>query len=230
MPGLLIKDRFIQEVDKARSRGWIMEPAAKGLLREAGMDCPDFVWARDLDDALEFARHRGFPLVAKVVSPVAMHKSDVGGVITGINSIQELKDAYSTLSRIDGFSGVLVEEVLQGIELILGAKIDFQFGPVIILGMGGVAVEIYNDTTIRMAPLRESDVNSMIQDLRGRPLLEGYRGKQPVNIDALGKAVVRFSRFVIDIQGYMESIDINPLICNSKRCVVADARIILKKE
>ncbi len=227
---MLIKDRFVQEVGTARSRGWIMEPAAKGLLREAGMDCPDFVWARDLGQALGFATQKGFPLVAKVVSPKAMHKSDVGGVITGINSMQELRDAYSTLSRIDGFAGAIVEETVQGIELILGANIDFQFGPVVILGMGGVAVEIYNDTIIRMAPLKEKDVDSMVQGLRGRPLLEGFRGKQPVNMEVLRKAVVRFSRFVVDIQGYMESIDINPLICNSKRCVVADARIVLKKE
>jgi hypothetical protein len=122
---------------------------------------------------------------------------------------------------------MLVEESLSGFELIVGAKKDYQFGPVILLGIGGTGVEIYRDAVLRMAPLKSTDIESMITGLRAHQLLEGYRGAEPVNLKALKHLLALFSNLVITVEDYFESIDLNPVMCNSQKCVVADARIML---
>jgi len=212
----------------SRELGWVLEPEAKRLFSLAGLDVPKFMLATELEQAVRFARDIGYPLVAKVVSPRALHKSDVGGVVVDIDTDAKLTKAYRRFSKFDGFTGMLVEEMLSGVELIVGAKIDYQFGPVILLGMGGIGVEIYRDTTLRMAPLKEKDVESMLRDLKAHQLLEGYRGSEPVNLAELKAMVVAFSSLVMEIEGLIESIDLNPVLCSSKRCAVADARIMLK--
>ena len=209
--------------------GWVLEPQAKRLLSLAGLDVPRFIWTTTIDDAIQFAEKIGYPLVGKVVSPRIVHKSDGGGVELGITGETGLRETFSRFSRIEGFAGMLVEEMLAGIELIIGAKGDYQFGPVILLGIGGTFVELYKDVTLRMAPLRERDIASMIRSLRAHPLLEGYRGLSPVNLNALTKTLLTFSDLVMDLEEWFESVDLNPVICSSERCTVADARIILKK-
>jgi hypothetical protein len=169
----------------------------------------------------------GFPVVAKVVSPKVIHKSDLGGVVSGISNDEKLRETFSRFSRLEGFAGVLVEEMLAGVELIVGAKMDYQFGPVILLGIGGTGVEIYGDTTLRMAPLSEADVASAIRGLRAYRLLEGYRGSDPISLDRLTEMLLVFSNLVMKLQDRFESIDLNPVMCSPDRCVVADARIML---
>jgi succinyl-CoA synthetase beta subunit len=208
--------------------GWVLEPEAKRLFSLAGLDVPRFILAREPGEAVRFAREIGYPVVAKVVSPGVVHKSDVGGVVVAIDSDAKLTETFRRLSRIEGFAGVLVEEMLSGVELIVGAKVDYQFGPVILLGMGGIGVEIYRDTTLRMAPLKEKDVDSMLKNLKAHQLLEGYRGSEPVNLTELKGMVAAFSDLVMELEGYIESIDLNPVLCSSRRCVVADARIMLE--
>jgi acyl-CoA synthetase (NDP forming) len=117
--------------------------------------------------------------------------------------------------------------MLGGLELIVGGTVDVQFGPVVLFGMGGVGVEIYRDAAIRMAPLERDDVESMIGELRARPLLEGYRGAAPIDRDGLAGMVVRFSQLLVELQDRVASVDLNPVFCTAERCVVADARIIL---
>lgn len=220
-----------KEIEKILSasiqNGWIMEPEAKRLLSLAGVDIPNFRWATGIEEAIRFAMEIGFPVVAKVVSHKVIHKSDVDGVVTGIDSDGKLREVFSRFSHFDGFAGVLVEEMLAGVELIVGAKIDYQFGPVILLGIGGTGVEIYGDTTLRMAPLSEADVVSMVRALRAHQLLEGYRGSDPIRIDRLTEMLLAFSNLVMELECDIESIDLNPVICSSDRCVVADARIML---
>jgi hypothetical protein len=123
---------------------------------------------------------------------------------------------------------MLVEETVQGVEMIVGAKIDFQFGPVILLGMGGTAVEVCPDAVIRMAPLEERDPELMIDSLKGRRLLEGYRGRAPINLASLSNLLFRFSQVVMDLQAFIESIDLNPVICSLQASVIADVRVMLK--
>jgi succinyl-CoA synthetase beta subunit len=204
-----------------------MEPRAKEILRLAGVEVPLYCWAKNQDEALEFAAKQGYPLAMKVVSPQVLHKTDAGGVVVGIDSREGLLAAFAHMRLIPGFAGVHLEEMCQGIELIIGAKIDYQFGPVLLLGLGGVSVEIYKDTVIRMAPLEKNEVEAMVHSLKAHELLQGFRGAAAINMEALGTLMTTFSKLVVDLSAEIESIDLNPVFCNEKRCVVADARIIL---
>jgi succinyl-CoA synthetase beta subunit len=214
----------------ARETGWVLEPQAKQLLSMAGLDVPRFTWAHDVEEATRFARTIGYPVVAKVVSPAIIHKSDAGGVIVGVTGDEGLDAAYERFRALAGFAGMLVEEMVEGIELIWGAKVDYQFGPIILVGIGGTSVEIYKDTSIRMAPLAAKDVASMVHGLRAHELLEGYRGGAPINRQALTASLMAFSSLVMDGEHLIESIDLNPVLCTAERCIVADARIMLAKE
>ena len=212
----------------SRGRGWVMEPEAKRLFSLAGLGVPRFAVAGDLATAVLAAGKIGYPVVAKVVSPDVVHKSDVGGVLPGIGTESELEEAFRRISTIKGFTGILIEEMLTGVELIVGAKVDRQFGPVVILGIGGTGVELYDDVSIRMAPVSPSDVDSMINGLKARALLLGHRGAPPVDRRALMEMLVAFSRLVMELEGAIDSIDLNPVFCSSERCVVGDARIMLR--
>ena len=214
----------------SRDLGWVLEPEAKRLCSLAGLTVPRFMWATEVDKAIRFAGKIGYPVVAKVVSPQVLHKSDVGGVVVDIDSDKKLREAFHRLSHITGFAGMLVEEMVSGIELIAGAKIDYQFGPVILLGVGGTGVEVYRDITMRMAPLKAEDVTSMVRALKAHHLLEGYRGSEPISMSELTRTMVAFSDLVMDLEELIESIDLNPLLCTADRCVVADARIMLTDE
>ncbi len=208
--------------------GWVLEPQAKRLLASIGLEVPRFLSTSQIEEAIRFMREIGYPVVAKVVSPKVIHKSGRSGVEVGIDSERKLRETFHRFSKFEGFAGMLVEETISGIELIVGAKNDFQFGPVILFGMGGSWVEIYRDVILRLAPLNPKDIESMMKCLKARPLLEGYRGSSSVNFKELNKLLMTFSDLVIDLEGEMESIDLNPVFCSSERCVVADARIMLK--
>jgi len=212
----------------AKGTGWVLEPQAKRLLSLAGLDVPRFFFATTVEETIRFAKEIGYPLVGKVVSPEVLHKSEKNGVELGIDGDRRLRETFHRFSKIEGFVGMLVEERVSGIELIVGAKNDFQFGPVILFGIGGVWVEIYRDVVLRMAPLSQRDIDSMVRCLKARPLLEGYRGTHPVHLEKLNKLLVTFSDLVLDLESEIESIDLNPVICSSERCVVSDARIILQ--
>lgn len=207
--------------------GWVLEPEAKKILSLAGITVPKSVLMKVPADISIVERELHYPLAAKIVSPQVIHKSDVKGVAVGITSPEELKTVLRRFKKIKGFTGVIVEEMVEGIELIIGAKIDYQFGPMILLGMGGTGVEIYRDSTLKMAPIGEADIDSMIENLKAKKLLRGYRGAEAINLANLKKLLISFSRMTMKIEQYIESIDLNPVICNSHDCVVADARIML---
>jgi len=219
-----IKDILIY----SQKHDWVLEPDAKRLLRLAGIKVPKFSRVTTVDDALDFAHKNNYPVVAKVVSSEVVHKSDVGGVTLGITDDGTLTETFERFSAIKGFCGMLVEESLSGFELIVGAKVDYQFGPVVLLGIGGTGVEIYRDTVLRMAPLRPEDAASMIKGLKAHQLLEGYRGAESVNVEQLIHLLITFSELVMQIELYFESIDLNPVMCTAEQCIVADARIMLR--
>ena len=214
----------------SRELGWVLEPEAKRLCSLAGLTVPRFAVATKAEEATRFGQKIGYPVAAKVVSPHVLHKSDVGGVAVDIDSDEKLREVFHRFSQFTGFAGMLVEEMVSGVELIAGAKIDYQFGPVILLGMGGTGVEIYRDVTMRMAPLKPEDVTSMVRALKAHQLLEGYRGSEPISMSELTRTMVAFSTLVMDLEELIESIDLNPLLCTADRCVVADARIMLTDE
>ena len=223
----MLKTAICEALNSATESGWVLEPDAKHLLKTAGLKVPAFKVCPEVSEAVAWAGKIGYPVVAKVVSPKAMHKSELKGVVVGIGDDDALREAYKHFRRIDGFCGMLVESIAAGVEVIVGAKIDYQFGPVILLGMGGTAVEIYQDTAIRMAPLIERDVWSMVGSLKARRLLEGYRGSEAVSMEALVETMLTFSDLVLTLGERFESIDLNPVMCSAEDCIIADARIVL---
>ena len=225
----MLNPRQREILTEARAWGWVMEPLAKALFAESGLAVPRNAWARDWARCREAAANIGFPVVLKVVSPQIMHKTEVRGVTVGITDEKRLHEVWIRYAQLPGFAGVLVEELVVGaVELIAGAKIDAQFGPVILLGIGGTGVEIYKDAVTRMAPLREADVTAMVARLTGHALLEGHRGAPPVDLAALNALMVRFSELVMDLADEITSIDLNPVMATPERCFVADARILLR--
>jgi len=211
----------------SKPMGWVLEPDAKKLLKAAGLTVPSYACETSPEAASEAAAAMGFPVVAKVVSPKILHKSDVGGVAVGLADEASVRDAFARFSAMEGFEAMLVEKMVSGVELIVGANVDFQFGPVILLGIGGTGVEIYQDVAIRMAPLTGMDVNAMIGQLAGRKILDGYRGSASVSRKALEETLLCFSDLVMEMGEDIASVDLNPVMCTPEACVVADARIML---
>jgi len=226
----VLKSEIRDILGASQKSGWVLEPDAKRILDLTGFDVPRSKTVKTPAEATDAASIIGYPVVAKVVSPDLIHKSDTGGVVVGIENDHRLIDAFNRFSKFGGFEGMLVEEMVSGVELIIGAKIDRQFGLVILLGFGGTATEIYQDTSLRMAPLTQSDVHSMMRNLKAYKILEGYRGSEPIHTDRLVDTVKRFSGLMTELGEQVDSFDLNPVICSSERCVVADARIILKKK
>jgi hypothetical protein len=214
-------------IANGRARGWLMEPEAKRLLGCYELPVPDFHVARNPTEAANAAGELGYPLAAKVVSPEIVHKTEVEGVALGLADEDAVKAVFARFETLPGFEGMLIEPMVGGIELIVGAKNDEQFGPVILLGIGGTGVEIYGDTAIRMAPLSDRDVPAMVQCLKGRQVIEGFRGRAGVDMAGLARVMRAFSQLAMDMADQFESIDLNPVMCGREGCVVADARVML---
>jgi len=225
----MLTDAVTQILKASRDTGWVLEPDAKQILASVGISTPRYHLAVTKDEAARIANQIGYPVATKIVSPAILHKTEVDGVALGIVSDDAIFTAFDRFERFEQFKGMLVEEMVAGVELIVGAKIDHQFGPVVLLGIGGIGVELYGDTAIRMAPVKEKDVHSMVSQLKGRKILTGFRGSDPVDLASLSELVIRFSELVMDLEEQIASIDLNPVMCTSSGCVVADARIILSQ-
>ncbi|OQY53034.1 MAG: acetyl-CoA synthetase [Desulfobacteraceae bacterium 4572_89] len=217
-------------IENSRPLGRVLEPDAKKILSDQGFDIPGFVLTDSLETARNFLNKSAGPVVAKAVSKKILHKTEFQAVVTGIMEAKTLEKQMERLKILDGCENILVEEMVSGLEIIIGAKNDFQFGPVVVLGIGGTLVELYNDTAIRMAPLKFADVYSMVDSLKAGQVFTGYRGKSGVNMEVLADLIVKFSHFIMDLESDFESIDLNPVICTQDKCVIADARIMLKKQ
>lgn len=225
----MLKKEIASILEKSKKWGWVLEPDAQKIFSLYGFKIPKYDVATSPEQAIAMARKIGYPVVAKIVSPAIIHKSDVKGVVVGIQDDSTLLATLERFQKLDGFVGMLIAEIASGLELIVGAKNDLQFGPMILLGMGGVGVEIYKDVALRMAPLTPCDADHMISSLVARKLLSGYRGSEPVNMDALKKTLLKFSKLMMDLQEVVESIDLNPVMCTAQACTVVDSRIMLKK-
>jgi acetate---CoA ligase (ADP-forming) subunit beta len=216
-----------QILASARPMGWVLEPLAKQVLADRDLAVPKSVLTDLTDTAAQFLADTNGPVVLKAVSPAILHKTEHNAVVTGIEDQNVLAAQMARLLSLDGCDQVLVEEMVSGIEVLVGAKNDLQFGPVVVLGLGGTRVEIYNDTAIRLAPVTPADVISMVNSLVARPIFQGFRGRPGVNMAALTRMMTEFSRLVMDLEPFFESIDLNPVICTPDQCVAADARIML---
>jgi len=211
----------------------ITEELAKKILTEYGVKVPKYALVKSADEAEKKAREVGFPLVAKIVSPQILHKTDVNGVKVGLNSEAAVKetfnDMHGRLSKQYNVKGVLLEKMAApGAELIVGLQNDPQFGPIIMVGIGGIYTEVFKDVTFRVLPITKEDAVSMMEDLKGKQILKGFRGAPSVSMDALANALVSIGNLGTDMAPYYESIDFNPVIFYEKDYVVVDAKILLK--
>ncbi|NML47647.1 acetate--CoA ligase family protein [Ramlibacter sp. G-1-2-2] len=196
------------------------EASAKAALAAAGLPILKETIATSRDAALAAARDIGFPLVLKIVSPDIAHKTEVGGVVVGVRSEAQLREEYDALlSRVQQkapkarISGVLVAQMAQGgTELILGSKKDPVFGPVIMVGLGGIFAEVFRDVALQVAPVSEAQALDMLRSLKSFPLLDGARGRPKADVAAAAKAVAALSRFAARHAEDVAEIDVNPLV------------------
>src|SRR3989338_5596692 len=161
----------------------ITEELSKSILKTYGVKVPGYALVKSAEEAAKEAKKLGFPLVMKVVSPQILHKTDVGGVKVGINNVDEVKktfkDMYGRLSK------------KKGVELIVGVQNDHKFGPVIMVGLGGIMTEVMKDVAFRMLPITTSDAKSMLNELKGSKLLKGFRGSEPIDTNMVAKMLVQ---------------------------------------
>ncbi|MBP2145859.1 acetyl coenzyme A synthetase (ADP forming)-like protein [Methanofollis sp. W23] len=215
----------------------LSEAEGYDLLREYGVPTPGFEIVTNADAAAKAASAIGFPVVMKVVSPQIVHKSDAGGVVVGISGAAEAKKAFTQI--VDSakeydpeaeVKGVIVEEMAQpGLELILGGKTDPAFGKVITFGMGGTLVELMKDVTLRIVPVSEEEIRTMVREINAYPLIAGYRGMKPRDEEALVEIIAGVARF-FEENPQVTEFDINPLRLYESGACAVDARIIVDED
>jgi len=215
----------------------ITEELSKSILKTYGVKVPPFALVTSAEEAAKEAKKIGFPLVMKVVSPQILHKTDVGGVKVGLDNVDDVKktfkDMYGRLSKKKGVDvkGILLEKMVpKGVELIVGIQNDPQFGPVIMVGLGGIMTEVMKDVAFRMLPITTSDAKSMLNELKGTALLKGFRGSDSIDLNMAAKMLVDIGKLGVDNADYINSIDFNPVVVYPKSHFVVDAKIILNSE
>ena len=214
------------------------EQEARDIIAAYGFKTPKSSLVMTSEEAIAAARKVGYPVVMKIVSPEILHKTDVGGVMVGVENDQQVEDAFFKITAQSqqyspqaSILGVSVQEMVKGgKEVILGMSKDVQFGPLIMFGLGGIYVEVLKDVSFRIAPLSVEDADQMIREINAYPLLRGTRGEKPTDIAALSECLLRLSQLVTDNPEILE-LDINPLMVKAEGegAVAADARIILEE-
>ena len=218
--------RIRRIIDSIPQDGYIAPHYVQALLHAAGIPVVDEFVSAKADEAIAFAKRTGFPVVAKVVGPV--HKSDVGGVALNIKSEQHLALEFQRMMQIPGATAVMVQPMLRGTELFIGAKYEDRFGHVVLCGLGGIFVEVLKDVSSGLAPLTYEEAYSMIHSLRAYKIIKGTRGQRGVNEARFAEIIVRLStllRFATEIK----EMDINPLLATEHNVIAVDARIRIEK-
>jgi len=216
-------------------RNLLTEVESKELLKSAGISVTDTRLAVSKDEATTLSKEMGFPVVLKIASSDIVHKSDIGGVKVGLENDTQVSNAYDEImaaakksnpeAKIDGIS---VQQMARpGVEVIIGMTKDPQFGPVIMFGLGGILVEILKDVSFRIVPLEKRDAKEMIREVKGFPLLEGYRGQEPADIPFLEEMILKVSDFA-EKNPQVKELDLNPVFAYKDGAVAVDARIVLE--
>lgn len=224
----------IIESARAQGRTLLTEIEAKQVLEEAGIRVSPARLAKTAGEAATIADGLGYPVVLKIVSPQITHKSDVGGVELDLASAADVRAAFDRIvaaarqhapdATIDGVAVQRMEP--PGIEVIVGMTKDPQFGPVLMFGLGGILVEVLKDVAFRVVPLTERDARQMIHEIKGYPLLEGYRGHDPADVAKLEQLVLQVSAFV-EQHPEVAELDLNPVFAYKDGAIAVDARIVL---
>jgi acetyl-CoA synthetase (ADP-forming) len=229
----LISEIFEKAYKEGRT--FLLEPEAKTVCIKYGIPATKFGVAKTVEEAVELAEEIGYPVVLKVVSPDIVHKFDIGGVVLNLKSEWEVQNAFNQIlenvkERVPDAKvlGITVQEMAApSTEVIIGAIKDPQFGPALMFGLGGIFTEVLRDVTFRIAPITEEEAREMITEIKAYPLLKGYRGMPPVDIEAIAQILVATSRLVMDYPEINE-LDLNPIIVYENGAKTVDARIILK--
>jgi succinyl-CoA synthetase beta subunit len=207
---------------------------SRRIMLLAGIPFNRYALARSQKEAINIAKEIGFPVVMKIVSPQIIHKTDVNGVKININSEIEVKRNYiQMINRVREVTpeceikGISIEEMVKGPEFIIGTVKDSQFGPMIMFGVGGIFVEVYKDVAFRLIPISDTDAKDMLNELRGKELLNGIRGMPKGDPDELADILIRVSK-LMERYKQIKEIDINPLILTADGAKAVDARIILE--
>ena len=218
--------RIRRIIDSISEDGYIEPHYVQALLHSAGIPIVDEFVSNKKDEVLAFARRCGFPVVAKVVGPI--HKSDMGGVVINIVDEQHLAIEFDRMMQLPEVHSIMVQPMLKGTELFIGAKYEEKFGHVVLCGLGGIFVEVLKDVSSGLAPLSYDEAYSMIRSLRAYKIIQGTRGQKGVNEDKFAEIIVRLStllRFATEIK----EMDINPLLATDKDVIAVDARIRIEK-
>ena len=213
-------------IGSIKENGYISPDLVRQLLSSAGIPMVPEKVSTSKEELLTFATQTGFPVVAKVVGPV--HKSDVGGVALNIRTAEHLALEFDRMMQIPDAKAVMVQKMLKGTELFIGAKYETRFGHVVLCGLGGIFVEVLKDVSSGLAPLSYDEAYSMIHSLRGYKILKGTRGQKGINEQKYAEIIVRLStllRFATEIK----EMDINPLLADGNDVVAVDARILIEK-
>jgi len=220
----------------SENRSKLLEHEAYNLLKYYNIPVPEADLAKTPEEAGVIADRIGYPIVLKIVSPDIIHKSDVGGVIVGLDNresvIEGAKRIFSNVTEKAPHAriyGVLVQKMVPyGLEVIVGGIRDEMFGPVVMFGLGGIFVEVLRDVSFRITPVDYNDALEMINEIKSAKILEGYRSQPPVSKHALAEIIVNVSRLLLE-NPEIHSIDLNPIMAFSDKAVVADARIIIRQ-
>ncbi len=217
----------------ARASGPWSEAAARHLLAAAGVPVVPGELAGSAAEAVAIARKVGLPVALKICSAQITHKSDIGGVILGLGSEAEVRAGYEKVRAAGeavpgaGIDGVLVTPMRSGgTELLAGVTMDPTFGPVLAVGLGGIWVEIGNDTSLRVLPVDAAEVKRMLGELRGWPLLAGARGAAPANLDVVAEAIARLGRTALSLNGALRALEVNPLWVNGDQVEALDVLVV----
>ena len=220
------------------NRELLTEAEAKRFLKYYNFPVVKTEVAQTADEAVRLAQQIGYPVVLKILSPQIVHKTEAGGVILDLNSESEVRDAFNhIMQRAKEYDpqaeiqGVTVQQMIKkkGYEIIIGAKRDSLFGPVILFGMGGVGVELFKDFALGIPPLNQTLVRRMMEETKVYQLLKGYRNVPPANIKLLEEIMVLFSQMLVDFP-QLKEVDINPLFIDEEEAFAFDARIVLDKQ
>jgi len=216
----------IRRIVEAAPDGYLPPDAVQALLDAAGIPRAGEAVVQTEDDAVAQAAKLGFPIVMKVVGPV--HKSDVGGVVLGVKDEATVRREFARMMKIKDTTAILLQPMLSGAELFVGAKRDEKFGHVVLCGMGGIFIEVLKDTAAGIAPIGLPEARAMIGQLRSKKILDGVRGQEPVHREMFAEVVSRVSALV-DVAPEIFEMDLNPLLGNARGVVAVDARIRLAR-
>ena len=218
--------RIREIIAGVKKNGYVSPDIVRQLFQCAGIPMvPEKVSAKK-EELIDFAQKVGYPVVAKVVGPV--HKSDVGGVALNIRTPEHLALEFDRMMKIEGATSIMVQKMIKGTEVFIGAKYEQRFGHVVLCGLGGIFVEVLKDVSSGLAPLTYGEAYSMIESLRGYKILKGTRGQKGINQQKYAEIIVRLStllRFATEIK----EMDINPLLADEKEVIAVDARILIEK-